>query len=98
MKTFLRLIIFVLLIGGWALAAMSLYVVRTPEKIGIVTKSSLDWHELTNTYVDTRNWTLDDVANHPTIVERLIRAGKTRSEEHTSELQSPMYLVCRLLL
>src|SRR5437879_11332702 len=24
--------------------------------------------------------------------------AKTRSEEHTSELQSPMYLVCRLLL
>src|SRR5208337_5644046 len=24
--------------------------------------------------------------------------GNTRSEEHTSELQSPMYLVCRLLL
>src|SRR5437763_8458810 len=24
--------------------------------------------------------------------------GCTRSEEHTSELQSPMYLVCRLLL
>jgi len=28
--------------------------------------------------------------------EKMIR--KTRSEEHTSELQSPMYLVCRLLL
>src|SRR5437763_12469592 len=27
-----------------------------------------------------------------------IRAGRSRSEEHTSELQSPMYLVCRLLL
>src|SRR5437764_15105288 len=26
------------------------------------------------------------------------RAIGTRSEEHTSELQSPMYLVCRLLL
>src|SRR5436189_3667661 len=26
------------------------------------------------------------------------RAAVTRSEEHTSELQSPMYLVCRLLL
>src|SRR5437764_8668736 len=27
------------------------------------------------------------------------RTGRiTRSEEHTSELQSPMYLVCRLLL
>src|SRR5437879_8863945 len=27
-----------------------------------------------------------------------LNLGKTRSEEHTSELQSPMYLVCRLLL
>src|ERR1017187_10920272 len=26
------------------------------------------------------------------------KAGLMRSEEHTSELQSPMYLVCRLLL
>src|SRR5437763_9650297 len=26
------------------------------------------------------------------------RCGRRRSEEHTSELQSPMYLVCRLLL
>src|SRR5437762_13660962 len=26
------------------------------------------------------------------------RDGEIRSEEHTSELQSPMYLVCRLLL
>src|SRR5437879_11495602 len=26
------------------------------------------------------------------------RAADARSEEHTSELQSPMYLVCRLLL
>src|SRR5437762_10297633 len=26
------------------------------------------------------------------------RAAHSRSEEHTSELQSPMYLVCRLLL
>src|SRR5437762_5188513 len=30
---------------------------------------------------------------------RRLRASlATRSEEHTSELQSPMYLVCRLLL
>src|SRR5437763_8004603 len=27
-----------------------------------------------------------------------LRGGGRRSEEHTSELQSPMYLVCRLLL
>src|SRR5437879_11122265 len=30
-------------------------------------------------------------------IEELVAAG-VRSEEHTSELQSPMYLVCRLLL
>src|SRR5436189_4367209 len=32
-----------------------------------------------------------------TLLESLYR-GRVRSEEHTSELQSPMYLVCRLLL
>src|ERR1017187_9640632 len=34
------------------------------------------------------------VASHEPCVQRDLR----RSEEHTSELQSPMYLVCRLLL
>ena len=32
------------------------------------------------------------------LVEVLVVASQVRSEEHTSELQSPMYLVCRLLL
>src|SRR3712207_7138841 len=33
------------------------------------------------------------------LVEEALRKGKTgRSEEHTSELQSRQYLVCRLLL
>src|SRR5947209_13136070 len=31
-------------------------------------------------------------------IERLRRHDRTRSEEHTSELQSRQYLVCRLLL
>src|SRR5437764_9986208 len=30
--------------------------------------------------------------------DRVLLGGADRSEEHTSELQSPMYLVCRLLL
>src|SRR5437763_13102601 len=34
-------------------------------------------------------------ANDP---DDFIKAEVDRSEEHTSELQSPMYLVCRLLL
>src|SRR5437763_3570007 len=35
--------------------------------------------------------------NLPTVRRKPVRA-RPRSEEHTSELQSPMYLVCRLLL
>src|SRR5437764_11055124 len=35
----------------------------------------------------------------PGLVSANLRSGPSiRSEEHTSELQSPMYLVCRLLL
>src|SRR5437762_6596665 len=55
---------------------------------------------------------LQDLAHHGVIVARrqafgldvefavlvLDEAVRPRSEEHTSELQSPMYLVCRLLL
>src|SRR5437762_13748739 len=33
-----------------------------------------------------------------TFLGRRATSRKSRSEEHTSELQSPMYLVCRLLL
>src|SRR3712207_7252263 len=32
------------------------------------------------------------------VVEEVLHAGVVRSEEHTSELQSRQYLVCRLLL
>src|SRR4051794_41502348 len=34
----------------------------------------------------------------PRDLRRTRRAGRERSEEHTSELQSPVHLVCRLLL
>src|SRR5437763_8695704 len=32
------------------------------------------------------------------LLQLAVNEGFDRSEEHTSELQSPMYLVCRLLL
>src|SRR5438876_9207905 len=35
---------------------------------------------------------------HPQLGERRARLDRARSEEHTSELQSPVHLVCRLLL
>src|SRR5437763_7351098 len=37
-------------------------------------------------------------ADKPVILRAAINYAVCRSEEHTSELQSPMYLVCRLLL
>src|SRR5258708_21354815 len=37
-------------------------------------------------------------AGHMTLSSSLARAAGARSEEHTSELQSPDHLVCRLLL
>src|SRR5436189_5107616 len=41
-------------------------------------------------------------SSSPELIEIVLRedsdAAQFRSEEHTSELQSPMYLVCRLLL
>src|SRR5947209_11336900 len=38
------------------------------------------------------------IANPVGVHPEMIRHGETRSEEHTSELQSRQYLVCRLLL
>src|SRR5437764_1060345 len=42
----------------------------------------------------------DELGIRPTQAELAdhVRKLRARSEEHTSELQSPMYLVCRLLL
>src|SRR5256885_5374511 len=37
-------------------------------------------------------------ARNYTELEAILGSGKARSEEHTSELQSPCNLVCRLLL
>src|SRR5690348_17777456 len=49
-------------------------------------------------------WNPDEVAESEGITSRRrenaggARRGNGRSEEHTSELQSPVHLVCRLLL
>jgi hypothetical protein len=84
MKSLFRLIVLLLLLVGWGLAALSLYVVRTPEKVGILTKSNLHWRD---TYVDTRTWTIDDIAKHPVLVDRLIKADKTNLLSHVQRPQ-----------
>src|SRR5437762_11171788 len=44
-----------------------------------------------------RFWTSGDPTRSARVISSLL-GRSARSEEHTSELQSPMYLVCRLLL
>src|SRR5437764_9165964 len=41
---------------------------------------------------------LKNAARFFSVEDGRVRQERERSEEHTSELQSPMYLVCRLLL
>src|SRR5258707_10838668 len=40
----------------------------------------------------------DDLHVHPDVLQLRLEQLRRRSEEHTSELQSRQYLVCRLLL
>src|SRR5256885_3043816 len=49
-----------------------------------------------NNFVDTVDRLLEARVDRETFA--VTYRGKTRSEEHTSELQSPCNLVCRLLL
>src|SRR5436189_312512 len=55
-----------------------------------------------NAIVRDRDCARRPVIAHPDTELRIAvdryAVGHARSEEHTSELQSPMYLVCRLLL
>src|SRR5437764_10573891 len=44
------------------------------------------------------HWTLGRIQFSTGRSEEAVGSFRHRSEEHTSELQSPMYLVCRLLL
>lgn len=77
MKTLFRLIVFVLLVGGWGLAALSLHVVRAQgDRIVLIPKQRLN---LTDTYVDARTWTLANVGDHEQLVERIIQSGKADS-------------------
>ncbi|HVT89002.1 MAG TPA: hypothetical protein VHD56_09140 [Tepidisphaeraceae bacterium] len=86
-KSILRLVYLILLVGGWSLAALSLHVIRTPDEfpITLVTKEHFS---LRDTYVDTRTWTLDDAAQHPDMVNKLIALGKADVLKHLADAKS----------
>lgn len=81
MKAIFRLFVFVLLLGGWTLAALSLHVIRTPDQIPItlLTKEKLSFSE---TWVDTTKWTRQDVGRHPAVIERLLRTQQADVLKH----------------
>lgn len=85
MKTIFRLIVLILLLGGWGLAASALHVIRTPATITIVPKDRLG---VRDTYVDTRTWTIADVAKHPEVTRRLLSLGKAQLLENVADPNS----------
>jgi hypothetical protein len=81
-KQLFRSVVFVGLVGGWALAASAVHLVRTPtNKFPVIlTKDHLCF---TDTYADTRAWTLNDDRAHPALVARLIELHRTDLLAHT---------------
>jgi hypothetical protein len=84
MKKILRLLVVVLLLGGWSLAALALHVIVAPGSPGRVIFVPKNQLGIKETYVDTRHWTLGDVAQHPQIAQRLIQTGKTDALAHVA--------------
>jgi hypothetical protein len=87
MKNAFRLLVATLLISGWLLAAASLHVIVAPGNAGssaprvvVLPKDRLG---VGDTYVDTRGWSIDDVANHPAVAKRLLATGKADVLAHT---------------
>lgn len=89
MKTLLRLVVLTLLLLGWSLAAGAIHVVRGPGELTIIPKHRFGVGE---TYVDTRHWTLNDVASHPGVVERLLELEKAQVLSHVSRMHDPRRL------
>jgi hypothetical protein len=56
-------------------------VIRTPDEIPI-TLVPKERFGVTDTYVDTRNWTVNDAAKHPALVQKLINVGKADVLRH----------------
>jgi hypothetical protein len=95
MKTIVRLLIAVAFLGGWTIAAAALHVVITPGEVRVfvVPKHRLG---ITDTVVDTRHWTADDLAYHPQLISRLLDSGKAMALAHVVGATSDAEAVQRL--
>ena len=88
MKSFFRLFLFCLLVGGWALASSALYLVRSPgghfEQIGKVALIPKDHLTFRDTYVDTRHWSAPDLEKHACVVARINTVHRGDLLKHVS--------------
>jgi len=101
MKTLVRLVTLILLLAGWAIAALSIHVVRVPDpadpaksKLAVVPKDRLG---VQDTYVDARSWTQADLSAHQDVVVRIIRAGKAGLLGYTVNATGPEDAKVKLL-
>src|SRR5256885_12625247 len=74
--------------------------IRRPPRSTLFPYTTLFRSDVVATSEVSVSLTVDDAARLPAVVAELEALGdvQVRSEEHTSELQSPCNLVCRLLL
>ena len=89
MKSVMRLVVFAFMIGGWAIAALCIHVVRTPNpadpqqsNLVVIPKERLGIHE---TYVDARTWKMSDVLDHRQLVLSMVYAGQARQLQFLAE-------------
>ncbi len=79
----IRGMLFLLTVIGWSLAASAVHLVIGPGNFTLLPKEHLSF---TDTYVDTRAWAVEDVADHPVVTMRLIKARKAGALEHVEGL------------
>ena len=82
MKKAFRLIVALLLFGGWALAASAVHVVVAPGQVVVIPKDHLTMKE---TIVDARKWTANDAAAHTSVVSRLTATNHADALSHLSK-------------
>lgn len=70
-----RFVVAMILLAGWGLAALSLYVVRTAGGVQVVTKNKLS---LVDTYIDVRHWNSDDEEKHSAFYARVQQLNETK--------------------
>jgi hypothetical protein len=83
-----KLFVLFLLVGGWALSAAALHVVRTPANLLTVTVIPKNELSFEDTYVDTRQWTMEDVPKHDDLVRRIITTGRSDVLAHVADPKS----------